>query len=159
MKNNVFIRKIDSMGRIVIPKDLRKELKINDDDNLELSLVDEHIEITRCSYMNIMKKIVNFIELTKYLIDGRISVFENNSNMLPESIIEVINKRKEYYSSFIETYSINCETLRGYFGFVPLISEGELIGLFVIQKEEPFADLDRLYIHLIKCFVENINYL
>ena len=96
MKNNVFIRKIDSMGRIVIPKDLRKELKINEDDNLELSLVDERIEITRCSYMNIMKKIANFIELTKYLIDGRISVFENNSNKLPESIIEVINKRKEY---------------------------------------------------------------
>lgn len=44
----MFTKKIDQLGRIVIPKDLRKKLGIEIGDNLELNLSGDTIEIKRC---------------------------------------------------------------------------------------------------------------
>lgn len=39
------IRRIDDLGRIVIPKQLRRELKINEGDSFEIKIVPEGIMI------------------------------------------------------------------------------------------------------------------
>lgn len=41
----MFTRKIDKLGRIVIPKDLRKKLDIKIGDNVDINILDNHIEI------------------------------------------------------------------------------------------------------------------
>jgi transcriptional pleiotropic regulator of transition state genes len=41
MKNTGVIRKIDDLGRVVIPKELRRTLDISDDDPMEIFFDDE----------------------------------------------------------------------------------------------------------------------
>lgn len=47
MKKAYSIRKIDNLGRIVIPMDIRKSLEIHDWDELRIRLDDDKILITK----------------------------------------------------------------------------------------------------------------
>lgn len=47
MKETVSIRAIDPLGRIVIPKEIRSHLDINDYDNLEISCENDVITIRK----------------------------------------------------------------------------------------------------------------
>ncbi|MDR7247120.1 AbrB/MazE/SpoVT family DNA-binding domain-containing protein [Priestia megaterium] len=47
MKGLSTLRKIDAVGRIVIPIELRKVLNIDKDDSVEILLEDDHIEIKK----------------------------------------------------------------------------------------------------------------
>ena len=45
--NNTFKKRIDELGRIVIPKQIRNTFKINDFDELELFIEDDNIVIKK----------------------------------------------------------------------------------------------------------------
>lgn len=47
MKSTGIIRRIDSLGRIVIPKEIRKSLKIFENDMLEISLDNNVIKLQK----------------------------------------------------------------------------------------------------------------
>ena len=47
MNGITFIRKIDDLGRIVIPKELRGKLKLSENENILLKLTDNKIEIQK----------------------------------------------------------------------------------------------------------------
>ena len=49
MKSTGIIRRIDSLGRIVIPKEIRKSLKIFENDMLEISLDNNVIKLQKTS--------------------------------------------------------------------------------------------------------------
>ena len=42
MKDTGIIRRIDELGRIVIPKEIRKNLKMNTGDNVEIYMDENH---------------------------------------------------------------------------------------------------------------------
>lgn len=50
MKATGYVRKLDSLGRIVLPKSLRKQLKINEGDNIEM-FVDEQGNVVLDKYV------------------------------------------------------------------------------------------------------------
>ncbi|MDN4866052.1 AbrB/MazE/SpoVT family DNA-binding domain-containing protein [Priestia megaterium] len=52
MKGLSTLRKIDAVGRIVIPIELRKLLDIGKDDEVEIILEDDHIEIKKYKESN-----------------------------------------------------------------------------------------------------------
>ena len=64
MKNTGIVRKIDRLGRIVIPKEIRNTLRILDDDNLELLIDGENIVLKKYSYMK------NFADIAKNLLSN-----------------------------------------------------------------------------------------
>mgnify|MGYP006313718565 CR=1 FL=1 len=41
MKSTCIVRRIDELGRVVIPKEIRKQMRINDGDPLEIFLSDD----------------------------------------------------------------------------------------------------------------------
>lgn len=49
MKDNGIIRRIDGLGRIVIPIHMRKQLNLFENDNVELCLNDKEIKVTKYS--------------------------------------------------------------------------------------------------------------
>ncbi|CEN77434.1 AbrB/MazE/SpoVT family DNA-binding domain-containing protein [Paraclostridium sordellii] len=51
MKNQGIVRSIDSLGRVVIPKEFRKILNLNTNDSVEILCVDGFIKIKK--YNNI----------------------------------------------------------------------------------------------------------
>ena len=74
VKTNNYIRKIDELGRIVIPKEVRHNLKIQENENIMITSDDSKILISKYSYLenyyNYIKSIAEYInEIYKYGIE------------------------------------------------------------------------------------------
>ena len=59
VNSNNYIRKIDELGRIVIPKEVRNKLKIQDNESILISLNDNKINISKYSYLNNYNEFIN----------------------------------------------------------------------------------------------------
>ena len=72
MKATGIIRRIDDLGRIVIPKEIRKKLKINDGENIEIYISDEKIILQK--YSNIK----NIKDIAQNLTDSIYSILKDD---------------------------------------------------------------------------------
>ena len=85
--NNGSIKKIDELGRIVIPRSIRKSLYIKKDDSLEIGILDNTIRITKTvsikNYDLLVKKYANLFSLCniKLLITNREKIIFNNTDI------------------------------------------------------------------------------
>lgn len=86
--NNNYIRKIDDLGRIVIPKEVRAKLKIQENESIMITSDNSKIVITKYSYLNNYLKFINdicetFIEIYKTdikITDREKTIFNSNIN-------------------------------------------------------------------------------
>jgi transcriptional pleiotropic regulator of transition state genes len=64
MKASGIVRKLDPLGRIVIPKEIRKVLGINDGDSMEIVKVDNEVVVRKyikgCIFCGSDKEVVEF---------------------------------------------------------------------------------------------------
>ncbi|EPS56405.1 TPA: AbrB/MazE/SpoVT family DNA-binding domain-containing protein [Clostridium botulinum] len=64
MKNIGIVRKVDELGRIVIPKELRRTLNIEEGDGLEIYTEGEQIILKKyepcCIFCGEAKEVINF---------------------------------------------------------------------------------------------------
>ena len=103
MKATGIIRRIDDLGRIVIPKEIRKNLKINKGDSLEIYVNEEEIILRKYSFfedtLGIAKKLLTSFNkiYNKCLIvtDKEKVIASNNSNYVNRSINDSIKKSIE----------------------------------------------------------------
>lgn len=87
MKSNNYIRKIDELGRIVIPKEVRTKLKIQDNESILITIEDTKIIISKYSYLTNYIKFINeicdsFTEIYKTdikITDNEKIIYENNN--------------------------------------------------------------------------------
>ena len=148
MISSGIIRRIDELGRIVIPKEIRKKLHIRTGDNLEILVENDDILLKKYSFVENVSNVVDsyasaFNNVLKYNIivtdtDKIISVsgsikkkFENlNISSFIEKIIDrrecsVVNKK-----SIIEISPGISE--EGYYVTAPIICNGDAFGAVII---------------------------
>ena len=89
MKNLGIVRRIDDLGRIVIPKDARKQLNIQEGDAMEIWL-DDNNNIVLKPYEDIENLINERLDETIACLDELKSTIKNTSNI--DKIQEVIDK-------------------------------------------------------------------
>jgi AbrB family looped-hinge helix DNA binding protein len=163
MNKTDFIRKMDSMGRIVIPKDLRNKLNIRDDDSITISLNENHIELNKYTFEDKLKKISNLIGYIYDLVPFSIDVISTDimykDYIFPDNIKKAIEERTDYYSSSLETIMIGDNSLDAFFALIPLIIESNYIGTLFISKDSIVDRNDKNIISVIHRLVENITYL
>lgn len=90
VNSNNYIRKIDELGRIVIPKEVRNKLKLSDNENILISCDDKVINISKYSHLDNYQKFLSYlaealaeiykIEISIY--DRDKLLFTNNKNYL-----------------------------------------------------------------------------
>lgn len=62
-------KQIDKLGRIVIPKDIRKELDLKENDEVDIHLIDDYIEIIPCrNKSTLYYELRNFEDIIEYYI-------------------------------------------------------------------------------------------
>ena len=107
------IKKIDELGRIVIPKDIRKSLSIKTNDSLEIGVVGNTISMEKNTSIKNYDEIVNYYANLfsrcniKLLVTNREKIIYNNTNiakldiknMINLSLIELIDMKNKYCES------------------------------------------------------------
>ena len=104
MKATGIIRRIDDLGRIVIPKEIRKKLKINEGESIEI-YVDNEEHIVLQKYSNLK----NIEEISQKLTEAIYSIAKDNVVITDnENVIAVSGKnRKELLNKRISNELIN----------------------------------------------------
>ena len=145
---NSNIRRIDELGRIVIPKDMRKKLHLKENEPLEIYIENDEIIIKKYSalpdikeFINTLIDIGNRITGNKYIVTNRTEIIAATNR---EYISQGISSNLESYcltgkdiknerQNLIITQStaINANII-----LVPLLIEGDRSGLIIEYNEE-----------------------
>lgn len=91
MKSTGIVRKVDELGRVVIPMELRRNLGIEEKDPLELFLQDNMVVIQK--YKPTMACVVTgeVSNQNHNLLDGKLVLSEKGLHVLYKKLEELIN--------------------------------------------------------------------
>ena len=80
MKSTGVIRRIDELGRIVIPKEIRKTLRIHDGDSLEIFTDNnDNIILSKYSSISVLNELANnIVQAINKVINGEILITDND---------------------------------------------------------------------------------
>ena len=92
MKTTGVIRRIDDLGRIVIPKEIRKTLRIKDGESLEIYLDSDNIVLKKFSRLEGLSNFYkNYVDSVQSSIGENIMITDN------EKIVAVAGTLKKKY--------------------------------------------------------------
>ena len=152
MESTGILRKIDELGRIVIPKEIRKKLKIHDDDYVEIFFSDDAISLKKhskvkylSSFAQQLTDIVFSYTNNEIFIADKYNVIaysgNNKKNYLNKeisnSLYESINRRESIMQNHLKTLKIdnNSEEIKCSFVMDAIISSSDSIGTIVMYSE------------------------
>ena len=129
------IKKIDELGRIVIPRDIRKSLSIKANDSLEIGMVDNTIRIVKnVSIKNYEEVVVSLAMLFKkcdidMLVTNREKVIYNTTDIndfdvrkfVSLSLYEMLEKKKDLGSNL---------------DVRPIIIDSNVEGVVIVEKSK-----------------------
>ena len=155
MKLAGIVRRIDELGRIVIPKEIRKTLHIKNGENLEIFIDGETIVLKKYSELGNLKELSDTITETLYqtikaniLItdtDKFISIAGNLKNKylkeeISESILKYINDRKVI---ILKNQPVNLTKEKKEMGNIiisPIISNGDALGSVIVITDKDITE-------------------
>lgn len=144
MNQTGIIRKIDELGRIVLPKELRKHLNINSGDDFQILLDGDKIILEKYSYLkNYEVEIINIInsfkEVTLYDINLIINdlIVNKNNTKINKELVNIIKERKIYSSENTSKILIENElSVEGNFVLLPIVVNSDLLGAILIVSKD-----------------------
>lgn len=168
MENSGITRRIDDLGRIVIPKEIRKNLRIRDNDEVEIRVIDNKIILNKyeslvkdkvitcllCTLGKLLNKNVLFTSKDKvidYYLKGKQKLYQEE---LSNSVINIIENRRKVLSGVSYFILFNKEENLSYY-INPLIINGDLIGSIIVYDDENISKHDEDIIDFSKFFLEN----
>lgn len=161
MKSTGIVRKIDELGRIVIPKEIRNVLGIHSNDDLEIFIDDMKIVLTKyeksdniLNYSNNVVKIIEEKLNIKVFVTNKekiITIGNFKNKELDSKLLELIEERKRYESINKETIN----KINGYFVIYPIIVESDILGLIMFTKETSFTNEEKILTNIILKLIEN----
>ncbi len=153
MKSTGVIRRIDELGRIVIPKEIRRNLGIRDGENVEIYTENDSIILKKYHRMQTSSDLANSLceviynDLNyKIIITDREKIIAErgiNEDLLYKPInndyLNIIENREIITK---ESYTLNVDNLNitGNFIFIPIISLNDSIGLVIMYNEKPLTN-------------------
>ena len=163
MRATGVVRRIDDLGRIVIPKEIRRNLRIRDGESLEIFVDDNSIVLKKFSIMRNVDEYAYLICGTLYSISHKgvvvtdcDSVIASSSNVkgvlnksISDSLLGFIKQRDSKCGnglSITSDYSVNCD-----YNVSIVASNGDVVGLVIIFGDD-INDDDRI----LCCFASKI---
>ena len=161
MKPTGIVRKIDELGRIVLPKELRKCLNINTGDDFQIRLEDEKIILEKYSYLkNYEQEIISiincFISETSYDISLVINnkIINKNNEIIDQKLDRLIQERKIFECKNIEELHLNDNlVIEGRYIILPIVVNSDLLGSVIVVSKDNIINIEKtskLLLKLIK---------
>ena len=161
LKNTGIVRKIDELGRIVIPKEIRNILKIDSYDDLEIYVDNNSIILKKFLLLESDKEYNNKLILSlSDLTNGNIYLSDKEkiitSGDLENSEINLFLKkilvdRSNYISTTCEEIIRN---KKGYYIIKPIIKNSDAIGLIIIISNEKLDNNIIFFSNVLKNLIE-----
>ena len=158
-------RKIDDLGRIVLPKEIRKSLNINTGDDFQIVIDDNKIILEKYSLLesfeNKIIKIVNcFIKENNYniLITINDKIINYNNDYISKVISKIIQERKIYYNDRYEKNIINSNlSIEGKIVVLPIVIDSDLLGSIIIISSDNIKNMimtSKILFNLVKNIIK-----
>jgi len=162
MKATGIVRRIDDLGRVVIPKEIRRTLRIREGDPLEI-FVDRDGEV-------ILKKYSPISELSDFAKEYAEALFDSlgspvlicdrdaiiavaggsKKDYLNKNISDLVEKTMEDRSTILETKQSNTSLVEGFeeaissYAISPIIANGDPIGAVIIySKDQAIGEVEK----------------
>ena len=170
MKATGIIRRIDDLGRVVIPKEIRKNLRIKEGDNLEIFVQNEDIILKKYSIMNKINDLAQeltdaiytfmkhsiFITDTDCVVAGSGSLKKkylnkNISNYITESIKRRDKMIENHFKdlNFIRDEFITCSYVMS-----TILVNGEAAGMIlIISEDEKLGEIEMQMAGIVSSFL------
>lgn len=167
MVNTGLVRKIDELGRIVIPKEIRRNLTIKDGEEMEIYIDENSIilkkfqrlltfkELVR-EYVNIFNKIIPI----SLLITDRENIILVNKNeykdiehkKLSSNLSKIFDERKDGIGLNLNI-SENI-VIKGFFYIKPIILNTDLVGSIICVSDKEIDKQEKLIVDLIDALLK-----
>lgn len=140
MKATGIIRRIDDLGRVVIPKEIRRTLKIREGDPLEIFLGDDNcVCFKRYSVLGSLSEDSMRVAIT----------MASKSVSRPIAIYDTTVKLRgmENYPAFVPTqweFERKPFVFNSTYGVYPIFSEGERVGYVVCDQHDMGCEMDMI---------------
>lgn len=148
MKSTGITRRIDDLGRIVIPKEIRKNLKIKENEVLEIFINNDEIILKKFSSFNDSEKVLSdYIKVINDMTGNDVIITDRDKVILSSKRLEerLLNKKlSEYVNDLIENRSIflsndmkgieviDNEKIKQNYCFIPFIIDSDVIGSIIM---------------------------
>lgn len=158
MKNTGVIRKIDELGRIVIPKEIRKNLNIRNGEDVQIYIEEDKIILKKYQkmgsiqenaqkYLNLFNKFVsNEILITdkEKIIASSINNYLNKG--IDTKVISLINDRRQESGKGIK---LDNEIIDKYYLVLPIIVDADAIGALIMLGNKDIVEADKMILDIL----------
>ncbi len=163
MKQTGVTRKIDELGRIVIPKEIRKNLGIRDGEALEIFtsedsiILKKYFEVRRYEDLSskLCELIKNIYNVDLVITDREKIITSSNKDIVENSklnnkFLEFIDNREMFITKELSTIDLGVD-ISGYFTIIPIIASSDSLGLVIIisDKLNDYSSLGKLLAKII----------
>ena len=156
MKSTGITRRIDDLGRIVIPKEIRKNLKIKENEVLEIFINNDEIILKKFSPFNDLEKVLSdYIKVINDMTGNDVIITDRDKVILSTKKLEekLLNKKlSEYVNDLIENRSIflsndmkgieviDNEKIKQNYYFIPFIIDSDVVGSIIMFSSKEFDE-------------------
>ena len=171
MKTTGIIRRIDELGRIVIPKEIRRSLRIKEGENIEIFVDNENIILKKYSLIkNLSDFAQNMADAIHSFINHNVIITDNDNilavagplkkDLLGKNIGSDLEsklvRREEMIEKHKKDIKITNEGLECTYTVSPIIINGDAIGLvMIISKDDPVDEIDYKLTQIASKFLSN----
>ncbi len=151
LKSTGVLRRVDELGRIVIPKEIRKNLKIKNGESLEIFIDSDSVVLKKFSYMSDLNDIAqkcsdSFYDVIKkdIFITDTDKVIASSGNLkkkylnkeLSKFICDLISKRIPYLENEIGDFELISNAFENSrYLIAPVVVNGDAVGSVIIASE------------------------
>ncbi len=169
MKSTGVIRRIDELGRIVIPKEIRRHLGIREGESLEIFTEEDQIVLKKYSKMlefaDFSLKLCDYISNTmddlNLIVTDRDKVVSTSFRddlvqaELNSQFISFVQSREIYESTSFEKKCFGNVELSGYFYVQPIISSIDCLGLIIFYKQQAYSKEEKQFAKFLMQLIVN----
>ena len=142
MKATGIVRRIDDLGRVVIPKEIRRTLKIREGDPLEILIEKNCVCFKKYSTLGSFSEDILRVaqDMAQRTFNHQIAIYDRDSKVSgPNSYSSYVDESWEDNSTSFEYEGM---------GVYPIVSDGELYGYICCPESDMGAEMTMIVCYL-----------
>ena len=142
MKATGIVRRIDDLGRVVIPREIRRSLKIREGDPLEILIEKNCVCLKKYSTLGSFSEDILRVaqDMAQRTFNHQIAIYDRDSKVSgPNSYSSYVDESWEDNSTSFEYEGM---------GVYPIVSDGELYGYICCPESDMSAEMTMIACYL-----------